>query len=213
MKLHREVTCAHLLRNRPALRTPFPYPPLAPTKRTNNMRTSLFTLPAMLLAPALAAQQPQQNHVYVLGASQSNRATLGQALSKLGYSPSSSASSSQHARRATPGQESDNSFIYTDLPASDFASLSETNPDAKYIILSSKPSSPQLVISDDRSDDSWRGMNETMGAGAGAEGRFLELRLGAHDAPRTQAEAWVELCDFLGLGYSVVERLKLWQFP
>ncbi|KAI0396171.1 hypothetical protein F5Y17DRAFT_420697 [Xylariaceae sp. FL0594] len=28
-----------------------------------------------------------------------------------------------------------------------------------------------------------------------------------------QAEAWIALCDFLGLGYSVVERQRLWRFP
>ncbi|KAI1104850.1 hypothetical protein F4804DRAFT_168619 [Jackrogersella minutella] len=28
-----------------------------------------------------------------------------------------------------------------------------------------------------------------------------------------QAENWVRLCDFLGMGYSVVERLGLWRFP
>ncbi|KAI1438325.1 hypothetical protein GGR50DRAFT_641054 [Xylaria sp. CBS 124048] len=42
--------------------------------------------------------------------------------------------------------------------------------------------------------------------------RLLELDVfasGSHE----QAQTWVTLCEFLGLGYSVVERLKLWHFP
>ncbi|KAI4864670.1 hypothetical protein F4820DRAFT_423042 [Hypoxylon rubiginosum] len=31
--------------------------------------------------------------------------------------------------------------------------------------------------------------------------------------PATQAENWINLCQFLGMGYSTVERLKLWHFP
>ncbi|KAI0851613.1 hypothetical protein F5Y00DRAFT_230254 [Daldinia vernicosa] len=42
--------------------------------------------------------------------------------------------------------------------------------------------------------------------------KFLELDVLALKAS-SQAENWVQLCDFLGMGYSVVERLGLWQFP
>lgn len=41
----------------------------------------------------------------------------------------------------------------------------------------------------------------------------LEMSVNAAQSLGTQAENWVALCDFLGLGYSTVERLKLWQFP
>lgn len=55
--------------------------------------------------------------------------------------------------------------------------------------------------------------------------QLLELRFdGNNDAdshqsnsvalpPSEQLQAWEQLCDFLGLGYSVVERLKLRRFP
>ncbi|RCI16433.1 hypothetical protein L249_2299 [Ophiocordyceps polyrhachis-furcata BCC 54312] len=42
--------------------------------------------------------------------------------------------------------------------------------------------------------------------------QLLELFVGT-TVPAEQAENWVTLCRFLGLGYSVVERLKLWYFP
>ncbi|KAH8884355.1 hypothetical protein GQ53DRAFT_399448 [Thozetella sp. PMI_491] len=42
--------------------------------------------------------------------------------------------------------------------------------------------------------------------------RFIELNLHAREHA-FQGETWVALCEFLGLGYSVVERLQLRQFP
>jgi hypothetical protein len=44
--------------------------------------------------------------------------------------------------------------------------------------------------------------------------RLLVLEvLPADSNPYAQTETWVTLCEFLGLGYSTVERLKLWRFP
>lgn len=45
----------------------------------------------------------------------------------------------------------------------------------------------------------------------GLESASSLLVLDVHS--RDEAQTWVVLCDFLGLGYSVVERLRLWRFP
>lgn len=44
-----------------------------------------------------------------------------------------------------------------------------------------------------------------------SEGRLLELALDRREGYR--GEKWLRLCKFLDLGYSVVERLKLKEFP
>ncbi|PFH58553.1 hypothetical protein XA68_13531 [Ophiocordyceps unilateralis] len=46
----------------------------------------------------------------------------------------------------------------------------------------------------------------------GRQAQLLELDVGRRLSVE-QAENWVMLCRFLGLGYSMVERMKLWYFP
>ncbi|KAF2088722.1 hypothetical protein K490DRAFT_63936 [Saccharata proteae CBS 121410] len=45
------------------------------------------------------------------------------------------------------------------------------------------------------------------------EGQLLELSIDAPEPDMVLGDKWVRLCEFLGLGYSIVERLKLKDFP
>ncbi|CAJ2510371.1 Uu.00g050740.m01.CDS01 [Anthostomella pinea] len=109
--------------------------------------------------------------------------------------------------------------------STEYVNISRSNPDARFILpiepktRSSRPGPWLGALLQTRS--AWRRKEvaneyaETVRdffAREEASRQLLELDV---DAPRSdaQAQTWVALCDFLGLGYSVVERLKLWRFP
>ncbi|KAI0470960.1 hypothetical protein GGR56DRAFT_678242 [Xylariaceae sp. FL0804] len=73
-----------------------------------------------------------------------------------------------------------------------------------------EPTSYSSSLSSDDADaeDAVRGFFAT----ADVSQQLLELDIGT-PRPDMRALTWESLCEFLGLGYSVVERLKLWRLP
>lgn len=137
-------------------------------------------------------------HVYVAGSDPSGRAVLGKALTRLGYVPSGrldalidSQSSMDDASRPTNKEM----YSYTEV-ATSRDDLDGVSP---------------VLFSDDDLLVRW-GENQTA-LETNPKSWSLEMSVNAAQSLGTQAENWVALCDFLGLGYSTVERLKLWQFP
>lgn len=140
-----------------------------------------------------------RQHVYVVGSDPNGRAVMGKALTRLGY-VSSDRSEVDHDPRLLPkvGRRAINSgsYSYTEIstPQDDLDGLSSiVTPSSDYIIIH-------------------RGHNQTAFSSE-SKGESLELSFAEAEALGKQAEKWVALCEFLGLGYSTVERLKLWEFP
>lgn len=192
------------------------------------LATSLLLLPALqpggiyaaeLRPPALESHDDiptALQHVYVVGPCPRGRAAVGKALTRLGY-----VSEPPLALETTDSTTGD--YSYTEIAtAQDHASVPATAlppgllPGAMYLVASrgrnkTAPELPALgrVAEGEERALSWRQM---VGYGE-AERRLLELSMDPAETLSAQAEKWVALCNFLGLGYSTVERLKLWQFP
>lgn len=167
--------------------------------------------PGSHASPATALQ-----HVYVVGANPSARATIGKALTRLGY---------------TDGGESP----VTDREGYSYTDVATREDDVEWLSAAgvSSPDSSWIVARRDRNQTAATSARELAVQGGlvrgveglalhwpgrmvgalGEEVELLELRIDAAGARGTQAQKWVALCEFLGLGYSTVERLKLWQFP
>ncbi|KAI1816669.1 hypothetical protein GGS20DRAFT_170726 [Poronia punctata] len=91
---------------------------------------------------------------------------------------------------SSSSSSSDNS--YTVLTTNNMKNISRENPEARFILpQSDKDDYPEEFFSD-------MGHHQLLVLDVGSDAR---------------AHTWVTLCEFLGLGYSVVERLKLWRFP
>ncbi|KAI1308837.1 hypothetical protein F5Y03DRAFT_83586 [Xylaria venustula] len=176
---------------------------------------AFFCIPASLASLVLA--QAASPAVYILMPSDLASTAVSSALNTLGYSYSESATSD-----GVPGLDLDHTAYTILQPGTAYRNISRDNPAARFIL-------PNVAAG----SDSWLGLfsQEQQGhkgvqsdadsirtffadmedAGRGAS-QFLELDISAHDS-HAQAQTWVTLCDFLGLGYSVVERLRLWRFP
>lgn len=137
-------------------------------------------------------------HVYVAGSNPSGRAVLGKALTRLGYVPSGRSDALIDSHLSTKdGSKPANKDTYS------YTEVSTSRDDLDGV-------SP-VLFSDDDLLARW-GENRTA-LDTNSKSWSLELSVNTAQSLGTQAENWVALCDFLGLGYSTVERLKLWQFP
>ncbi|KAI1347957.1 hypothetical protein F5Y01DRAFT_230981 [Xylaria sp. FL0043] len=178
---------------------------------------AFFYFPASL-ASLVLAQAASSPAVYILMPSNTASTAVSSALNTLGYSYSDSTAGDGL------GLDLDHSAYTILQPGTAYRNISRDNPGARFIL-------PNLATADSQSwlgsfsqeqragkelrsedVDSIRAFFADMkGSGSGVS-QLLELDVSAYDS-HTQGQTWVALCDFLGLGYSVVERLKLWRFP
>ncbi|OTA67861.1 hypothetical protein K449DRAFT_461830 [Hypoxylon sp. EC38] len=190
-------------------------------------RAGLSLLASGIFASLDNGARALSSPVYILKTTEPATLALGRALDTLGYT-----------RQGTkPNQENQKAPSNAYIEVTSDAQLSEIGrsyPDAKFII-------PQGSRLPQRRADDLSGIGIGIGpalwgrgAGAAAERDsssssphdwanhtlleekrlqgLLELDVLALEAG-AQAENWVALCEFLGMGYSVVERLGLWHFP
>ncbi|KAI1405973.1 hypothetical protein F4819DRAFT_442392 [Hypoxylon fuscum] len=158
--------------------------------------------------------------IYVLRTSQPATNALGKALDTLGYNRLGSVLDSV--------DQIASSDTYIEISSSaQFLNVTRSFPEAQFILPSSKGNDG----SSDMCAWSWVGgachdwrssdllgeedhvqLARTLFSEEERSQVFLELDVLALEKA-AQAENWVELCKFLGMGYSMVERLKLWHFP
>ncbi|KAI0112641.1 hypothetical protein F4776DRAFT_640164 [Hypoxylon sp. NC0597] len=187
------------------------------------MKTSLLAGLSLLASGIFALDNGARalSPVYILKTSEPATLALGKALDTLGYTR-------QGTTKPNPDAPS-NAYIEVTSDAQ-LTEIGRSYPEAKFII----PQGSRLPPP--RHADDLAGIGPALwgrgGAGAGAEREsslphdwanhtlfeekrlqgLLELDVLALEAG-AQAENWVALCQFLGMGYSVVERLGLWHFP
>ncbi|KAI1749718.1 hypothetical protein F4782DRAFT_292597 [Xylaria castorea] len=188
---------------------------------------AFFLLPASLASLVLAqATSPPPPSVYILMPSNPALTAVSSALNTLGYSYSEATASSDF------GLDPGSTYAVLEPGTVSYQNISRDNPSARFILPATK-----AAAAADGSSNSWVGaffhgqrqLADSLGSDGAdsiraffaemddaASGRdasqLLELDVFAHGS-HAQAQTWVALCDFLGLGYSVVERLKLWRFP
>ncbi|KAI0490333.1 hypothetical protein F4859DRAFT_457805 [Xylaria cf. heliscus] len=181
---------------------------------------AFLLLPASLASLVLARAASPPPSVYILMPSNPALTAVSSALNTLGYRYSESTASSSDL-----GLDP-STYAVLDPGTALYKNISRDNPSARFILpATTKPGDDSNYwlgaffqerqveegLRHDSADSIRAFFAETEDAGQGAS-QLLELDVfapGSHD----QAQTWVALCDFLGLGYSVVERLKLWHFP
>ncbi|POS69490.1 hypothetical protein DHEL01_v212117 [Diaporthe helianthi] len=180
----------------------------------------------MVHPPSSVAYVTKDNslhHVYVVGPDPSGRAAVGTALTKLGYVQRGVVSdgilglrSSMVGEEEDPMSKGRGSYSYTEVPTLDgdlvdmLSHVPSLPADGNYTVANQGSlNSTAMVHEGSRTLLSRRRMGNSPDSG----GELLKLSIDSSEAHGLQAEKWVELCSFLGLGYSTVERLKLWQFP
>ncbi|KAI1497594.1 hypothetical protein F5X99DRAFT_396314 [Biscogniauxia marginata] len=181
---------------------------------------SLLSIPLSLAGIALAHAVSVPPSIYVLMPSHPATGAVTEALSTLGYSRTEDASYFSDQARPDPN-------TYTVLsPGTEYMNISQLNPEAKFILpigsrargsARTRQSWLKTVSQYERTANQVTPNEYTQAvrdffAQTEASRQLLELDVHAPKAAM-QAQTWVTLCDFLGLGYSVVERLKLWRFP
>ncbi|KAI0015954.1 hypothetical protein F4780DRAFT_783662 [Xylariomycetidae sp. FL0641] len=175
---------------------------------------SVLLLPLSLASLAVAQAQLSRPSIYVLLPSEEPTSAVTEALDILGYSHSTGGAIADY-----PTLDTDTYTILSQ--GAEYQNISRLHPEAKFILPTSsrpkaqsrfsyffqtKPTTQQPV-----SREYQTSVRDFFEQTAGSP-QLLELDV---DAPRSdlQAQTWVTLCEFLGLGYSMVERMKLWQFP
>lgn len=164
--------------------------------------------------PSTAPSHTQGNSpsVYILQTTPQATRASAEALRALGYS------------RACTGPEAQCSHsgpTYSELSTGEDAlNAFKPNGDSKFII----PWDLRVQRSSHVQKRSAPGHNFANDTAAGAESvqafytqakdsdRLLELDVYA-SGQGVEQDKWIDLCSFLGLGYSMVERQKLWYFP
>ncbi|KAJ2993931.1 hypothetical protein NUW58_g1692 [Xylaria curta] len=177
----------------------------------------LFILPASLTGLILAQAIPPS--VYVLMPNSPILTALSSVFNTLGYSHSELAISVSSNAALEVDQRP---LTYTILaPGAAYKNISRADPSAKFILpitrstVSSWFGLLQTQIGQELQSDEYTDSIRAFFAdktSSDGKPRLFELDVFPAES-HTQAETWVALCDFLGLGYSIVERLKLWQFP
>ncbi|KAI8626292.1 hypothetical protein F5Y19DRAFT_478659 [Xylariaceae sp. FL1651] len=179
---------------------------------------AFFLLPASLAGLVLAhAASPS---VYILMPSNPALTAVSSALDTLGYRHSEFTATIASAELGL-----DPSTYAVLAPGTAYKNISRANPDAKFILPVTAntadssywlgafvPAQTGRGMQADDYADSVRAFFADSDENRYGRSQLLELDASA-PASHAQAQAWVALCDFLGLGYSVVERLKLWRFP
>ncbi|KAI8959095.1 hypothetical protein F5Y11DRAFT_334126 [Daldinia sp. FL1419] len=134
--------------------------------------------------------------IYILSTSPPATMALGKALDTLGYSRLDLGSDVlDHAALSN---------TYAEVTSNmQLAEITRSQPDAKFIL----PRGNLRIGEEDYVLSARDFFSEQK-----RSSKFLELDVLALKTS-SQAENWVQLCDFLGMGYSVVERLGLWHFP
>ncbi|KAI2463375.1 hypothetical protein F4781DRAFT_125822 [Annulohypoxylon bovei var. microspora] len=180
-----------------------------------------------LLAPISALDNhapispPTSPPIFILKTTHTATSVLGKALGKLGYS--------HQDPITTQGNYSASPNTYVEVTSdTQLLDIAKSHPEAKFIV----PRGSRLSAQYDDGSSELGAASWWWGQGAGTElvagedsvwfaqaflsekklDGVLELDVLALEAG-AQAENWVRLCDFLGLGYSVVERFGLWHFP
>ncbi|KAI0444546.1 hypothetical protein F4803DRAFT_511057 [Xylaria telfairii] len=179
---------------------------------------AFFLLPASLASLVLAQASSPPPSVYVLMPSDSALTAVSVALNTLGYSYSETTAGSDLGLDPR-------TYAVLDPRTALYKNISRDNPSARFILPAPKVAGDSVSwlgaffqerqVAEDLQHDNvdliraFFAEMEDVGHGAS---QLLELDVFAHGS-HDQAQTWVALCDFLGLGYSVVERLKLWRFP
>ncbi|KAI1480197.1 hypothetical protein K445DRAFT_319892 [Daldinia sp. EC12] len=134
--------------------------------------------------------------IYILGTSPPATAALSKALDTLGYNRLDLESDilDQTALSNTYVEVTSNMQL---------AEITRSQPDAKFIL----PRSNRRIGEEDYVLSARNFFSKEK-----RSRKYLELDVLAAKKS-SQADNWVQLCDFLGMGYSVVERLDLWHFP
>lgn len=197
---------------------------------------NFFLLPASLASLILLQTAASSPAVYILMPSNPALAAVSAALNTLGYSHAEF-DGTKGGGIGGPGVDLDPATFAVLEPGTAYMNISRDNPEARFILPASTAIDPGFWMGlfskgrrrpdvDLRSEnaDSIRAffaererererVGESTGTGTGSgAAQLLELDAFAPGSD-AQAQTWVALCDFLGLGYSVVERLKLWHFP
>ena len=156
--------------------------------------------------------------VYILQTTPQATRASAQALRALGYSQACTTGSQAHCSQAGP--------TYTELSTGEDA-LDAFRPDSdsKFIIPWDLRAQHQNQVhghqkrssssSDHASANDTAARVESVQAfytQAKDSDRLLELDVYA-SGQGVEQDKWIDLCSFLGLGYSMVERQKLWYFP
>ncbi|KAI0380763.1 hypothetical protein F5Y04DRAFT_256662 [Hypomontagnella monticulosa] len=175
------------------------------------MKVSLLASLGLLSFGAYAVSDVESPPIYILKTDQPATNALGKALGRLGYIRGS--------RRASA-----NTYIEV-TSGSQLVEIASSHRDVKFILPRSG-----FNIASDACDSWWMGgachdQNSTqlmteeehvwLARNVFSEdesSRGLELDVLALEKA-AQAENWVTLCKFLGMGYSMVERMSLWHFP
>ncbi|KAI1391474.1 uncharacterized protein F4822DRAFT_427323 [Hypoxylon trugodes] len=151
--------------------------------------------------------------IYILKTTQRATTALSKALDALGYS--------RLEPRPDLGNQTASYNTYLEVTSSsELEGISTFDQDAKFILPRGSGNTKrgwwiqgahELKRSQSLAkDDAWLA-HDLFSEENGAQ-ELLELDVLALETA-TQAENWVTLCKFLGMGYSVVERLGLWHFP
>ncbi|KAI6080595.1 hypothetical protein F4821DRAFT_251185 [Hypoxylon rubiginosum] len=134
--------------------------------------------------------------IYMLSTTQPALTSLSKALDTLGYMRADS--------ELNPSNQTASPYTYVEVSSSiQLEELSMSHPEAKFIIPGGKPS---------RNGDEFSIQQAIAHLGDEKHQHVFHLDVLSRKAA-TQADNWIHLCEFLGLGYSTVERLKLWHFP
>ncbi|KAI1736656.1 hypothetical protein F4680DRAFT_451745 [Xylaria scruposa] len=183
---------------------------------------AFFLLPASL-ASLVVARATSSPSVYILMPSSNPALTaVSSALNTLGYSYSEPTGGSSDLGL------NPSTYAVLEPGTVSYQNISRDNPSARFILPAAATKAaegsssswlgalfperqPAENLRPDSADSIRAFFAEMEDTGRDAS-QLLELDVFAHGS-HAQAQTWVALCDFLGLGYSVVERLKLWQFP
>ena len=206
--------------------------PLLPIGRVANtivamVRLSLLFGTLCLCAHALSEQQQQLQQqpyplapptlefhpVYILDrtcTAQSNSNPLGRALKKIGYSPGR-----PHDPKITKGPHGletslpPRTYTFLCIQRDEYVHLAREDPEVKFITHAVADNA--VNSGNDTGALPWREMQHFFSQ----QPHSHQLLIVDVNAPEraNQAENWEKICVFLGLGYSMVERMRLWLLP
>lgn len=165
--------------------------------------------------PLQLAPPTQDSHpVYILDttcAAQSTAILLGRALNKIGYTPHRPYDATV-GRRGQTGPRSSlppNTYTCLSVQGTDYIHLARQSPESRFMTHGVGDSATGL--GNDTVGRRWQEMRQFFSQWPHLS-QLLIIDVYAPEQAK-QAENWERICVFLGLGYSMVERMGLWLLP
>ncbi|OCL08161.1 hypothetical protein AOQ84DRAFT_377021 [Glonium stellatum] len=161
-------------------------------------------------------QDPYIHPVFILRGSNPETEILSNALGILGFKGASLSAIASNCSYPMNKSYANQKGVFIEVDRDldeDFAAIASSYSEAKFLLPTKPPTSMQHTHPDDLKLQQYVNSVRRFFQERDVNQEKILLEIAVGEPEIVVGEKWEQLCIFLGLGYSTLERLRLWRFP